>query len=235
MTQAFPPAEFTSTEFGPPEFAGTDVTIDDCWKRIGIHGDKSCPELSRHVHCRNCPAYSLAAAKLLDRDLPGRVETGHLDKMAAAVPGEQADTESVLIFRVGAEWFALSTLVLDEIIGLLPIHSLPHHRNPGLLGLVNVRGELVVCVCIAQLLVGTPASAPQGRLIVARHSGGRLAFPVDEVQHTHHHCPGDLKPVPATVARSVSNFAKGLLPWRDKIVGCLDERLVFDALNRGLA
>ena len=32
--------------------------IDDCWNRIGIHGDKSCPLLSNHIHCRNCAVYS---------------------------------------------------------------------------------------------------------------------------------------------------------------------------------
>ena len=41
--------------------------IDDCWNRIGIHGDKSCPLLSEHIHCRNCAVYSAAATRLLDR------------------------------------------------------------------------------------------------------------------------------------------------------------------------
>ena len=35
--------------------------IDDCWNRIGVHGDKSCPLLSEHIHCRNCAVYSAAA------------------------------------------------------------------------------------------------------------------------------------------------------------------------------
>ena len=46
--------------------AGLDLTladtqaIDDCWNRIGIHGDKSCPLLAEHIHCRNCSVYSLS-------------------------------------------------------------------------------------------------------------------------------------------------------------------------------
>ena len=53
--------------------AGLDLTltdtqaIDDCWNRIGIHGDKSCPLLAEHIHCRNCSVYSAAATRLLDR------------------------------------------------------------------------------------------------------------------------------------------------------------------------
>ena len=30
-------------------------TIDDCWNRIGVRGDASCPKLDDYVHCRNCP------------------------------------------------------------------------------------------------------------------------------------------------------------------------------------
>ncbi|WP_454689387.1 chemotaxis protein CheW [Achromobacter aloeverae] len=41
--------------------------IDDCWNRIGIRGDQSCPRLREHIHCRNCPIYAAAATRLLDR------------------------------------------------------------------------------------------------------------------------------------------------------------------------
>ncbi|WP_445633698.1 hypothetical protein [Nostoc sp. DSM 114161] len=32
--------------------------IESCWNVIGIEGDRSCPQLSIHAHCRNCPVYS---------------------------------------------------------------------------------------------------------------------------------------------------------------------------------
>ena len=41
--------------------------VDDCWNRIGVFGDKSCPRLERHIHCRNCEVYGAAAIALLDR------------------------------------------------------------------------------------------------------------------------------------------------------------------------
>ena len=215
------------------EFAASDATIDDCWKRIGIRGDKSCPELAEHVHCRDCPAFSLAAAALLDRDL-GDDGTALTARRPAAVPS-LGETESAAIFRVGQEWFALPTGVLDEIVGPRGIHSLPHRRNPALLGLVNVRGELVVCVSIAPLLIGVAEGATDGRLIIIRHPGGRFACPVDEIQHTHRYSPAQLQAVPATVGRSVSSLTKGLLWWRDRTVARLDEQLLFDALARSLS
>jgi chemotaxis-related protein WspD len=221
------------------EFAATAVAIDDCWKRIGSRADKSCPELTHHVRCRDCPTFSLAAAALLDRDLgedgAGPPTHGIARRSAAAPTIEQAATECAAIFRVGQEWFALPTGVLDEIVGPRDIRSLPHRRNPALLGLVNVRGELLVCVSIAPLLAGIAQGAIDGRLIIVRHPGGRIACPVDEVQHTHHYSPAQLEAVPATVGRSASSLTKGLLPWRDRMVARLDEQLLFDALARTLA
>src|SRR3954454_6216435 len=43
---------------------------DACWQNIGVYGEGSCRELQKFVHCRNCPVYSHAALRLLERPLP---------------------------------------------------------------------------------------------------------------------------------------------------------------------
>lgn len=125
------------------------LAIDDCWKRIGIHGDASCQELITHIHCRNCPVYSRATMKLLDRDL----STDYLDDWTRHIAHETKDsdlaTQSVVIFRIGVEWLALTSFIFDEVVDLRPIHSLPQRRNGVVLGLVNVRGG-AVNLCFAQ-------------------------------------------------------------------------------------
>ena len=47
----------------------------DCWRTIGIAGDKSCPELERFIHCRNCPVLAEAARTFFDRAAPA----GYID------------------------------------------------------------------------------------------------------------------------------------------------------------
>ena len=42
----------------------------DCWNRIGVTGDRSCPELNTFVHCRNCPVFAAAARAFFDRPAP---------------------------------------------------------------------------------------------------------------------------------------------------------------------
>ena len=127
--------------------------IDDCWNRIGIHGDKSCPLLAEHIHCRNCSVYSAAATRLLDR---------YRGAGAACVDGTASLAVSrkpvrLLMFRLGEEWLGLATRCLVEVSPMQAIHSLPHQRSRALLGVANVRGALVACLSLVELLGSGPA------------------------------------------------------------------------------
>ena len=212
--------------------------MNDCWNRIGVRGDASCPELAARVHCRNCPIYSAAAAaSLLERDLtPARLDEA-TDDVGRPVEAAPEGAASAIVFRVGTEWFALSPLAFDEVIEPRTIRVLPHRRGGAVLGLVSVRGELLVCLSLPRVM-GLPdagAPPPGGRLIVISHAEGRIAFPVDEVRSIHAYHVGELKALPATLARSASNFADALLPWSDRMVGRLDGARLADALNRCVA
>lgn len=210
--------------------------MNDCWNRIGVHGDASCPELTARVHCRNCPTYSAAAASLLERDLPPARLDEATDDVGRSVEAAADGAASAIIFRVGAEWFALSPLAFDEVIEPRTIRALPHRRGGAVLGLVNVRGELLVCLSLPRVMGLPDAGAPPGgRLIVISHAEGRIAFPVDEVRSIHAYHVGELKELPATVARAASNFADALFPWSDRMVGRLDGARLADALNRSVA
>ena len=218
--------------------AGRDVA--DCWNQIGVAGDGSCAQLPKVGHCRNCPVYAAAGAQLLDRVPPPdyrREWTEHFSREKnRATPGKN----SVVIFRLGAEWLALPTRSFQEVAERRRVHSLPHRRHGVVLGLINVRGELLICVSLGRLLGidrGTGADkspAIHHRLVVAEWQGNVLAFPVDEIHGIHRYHAEELKPAPATVAKANASFTFGLLAWQDQMVGCLDAELVFATLNRSL-
>lgn len=214
-----------------------EAEMNDCWSRIGVRGDASCPELATHVHCRNCPTYSAAAAKLLDRDLTAdRLDEATVE-IASYVEEAAEDADSAIVFRIGSEWFALSPLAFDEVLEPCGIRTLPHRRGGAVLGLVSVRGELLVCLSLARVM-GLPNAGeppPGGRLIVINHPEGRVAFPVEEVRSIHAYHAHELQELPATVARTASNFADGLLAWSGRMVGRLDGPRLADALNRSVA
>lgn len=184
-----------------------------------------------------------AAVRLLERDIPEESLREWTEHVAAEQKTADVGTKSIVIFRLGTEWFALSTAVFQEVAEGGTIHRVPHRRTGILNGLVNVRGDLLLCIALDALLglqaaqEGNPAREAKrtGRLMVCSREGERFAFPVSEVAGTHRYFPKSLKEVPATLAKATATFTTGVLPWEDKTVGCLDDQLLFFAVNRGLA
>jgi len=220
---------------------GDAASVRDCWNQIGVMGDSSCGKLAEVAHCRNCPVYSTARAQLLDRQLPPDYRLEWTQRFSQSKPPLTTEKISVVVFRIAGEWLALSTQTFHEVTARRPIHSLPHRRNSVVLGLVNFRGELVICVSLARLLGiaqerGSEKSRQTGGwLMITEQEEGFLAFPVDEILGIHRHAPDELKALPATVANSGSNFTHGILSWQNHTVGCLDEDRLFSALNGSLA
>jgi chemotaxis-related protein WspD len=216
--------------------------VKDCWNKIGVGGDRSCSELREHIHCRNCPVYSAGAAELLDGDAPAGYLADWTSHFAQRNEAEGIETRSIMIFRIGLEWLALPTSVVMEVANLLPVHSLPHRQSGVVLGLANIRGELLICVSLGQV-VGVETSAETSRdrrravyrrLLVIRRDDVRVVCPVDEVHGVHHVHLRELKDVPATVSKATVTYSTALLSWRERSVGILDDQLVFYSLKRGL-
>jgi chemotaxis-related protein WspD len=132
--------------------ANLSAIEQDCWNKIGVMGDRSCPELREHVHCRNCPVYSSAGQKLFEREPP----PGHLAQWTERLAELETVTDlggiSTLVFRLGSEWLALEINVLVEVTDVRTIHTIPHRSNEILAGMVNIRGELELCVSLGGLL-----------------------------------------------------------------------------------
>lgn len=208
----------------------------DCWKRTGTWGDRSCDKLETQVHCRNCDVYSAGAARLLDAEIDAHELARRAEHYAAPKIAERAGTTGVMIFRLGDEWLALPSSVWREVATPRPIHSLPHRRDEIVHGVVNIRGELLVCVSLGAALGvsgATPATAP--RLAVVQRGGERFVFPADQIAGLHNYDPSALAPVPATLARAQAVCTRGMIRWENRAVGLLDDERVFQTLNRSLA
>ena len=230
-------AGFSATEL-PAE---QDREIYACWNKIGVYGDSTCIELPHFVHCRNCPVYSRAGIRLLNRELPPDYRREWTEHFAREKKTGKPGKVSALLFRIGGEWLALPTQAFQEVAERRLIHSLPHRRQATVLGLANVRGELVVCVSLSRVLGVEEVSSRQpqrmiyDRLLVINWDGQRLAFPVEEVHGIHRFEPQQLRPAPATVSKSSGTFTRGILHWQHRAIGFLDAELLFSTLNRNLS
>lgn len=218
-----------------------EIEITDCWNRIGVWGHEQarCPKLQEVIHCQNCRIYSDAGRNLLDRP----VADEYIDEWTETLGREkQRDLEtsaSVLAFRLGNEWFGLPTATVCEITEMRTIHSIPHSTSPALKGMINIRGELQLCVSLGNLF-GLEKSDMEPdvqrkvheRIIVAELDSARYVFPVSEVSNIFHYHADHLQETPATVGKKASTFITGILRTQDRNVGCLDADLLFHALKR---
>ncbi|MDR2317451.1 MULTISPECIES: chemotaxis protein CheW [Pseudomonas] len=211
--------------------AEDDAHIDDCWNRIGVHGDKQCPLLARHVHCRNCDVYAAAATRLLDRYA---LMQDH--QAAAAQPVEENTGRSMLLFRLGEEWLALATASLAEIAPLQAVHSLPHQRSRVLQGVANVRGALVPCLSLADLLGVQAGTAEQRsgrampRMLILAAEGGPVVMAVEEIDGIHR-----LDPLLLGSGQDATRFTAAVLQWRGRSVRVLDDQHLLSAVQRSLS
>jgi chemotaxis-related protein WspD len=214
--------------------------VDACWSRIGVQGDGTCAELQKFIRCQNCPTYAKVGVLLLDRAPPPeyRREQKEYFEHRRQIPAPRR--HSAVIFRLVSEWFALPTQAFQEVAERRLVHSLPHRQHGVVLGLVNVRGELLVCVSLGHLL-GLPGRptvealrSDHQRLLVADWTGNRVVFPVDEVCGIHRFDPQRLQDAPVTLAKSNQTFTRGILHWEEKTVGFLDPNRLFRVLDRSL-
>ena len=214
--------------------------VDDCWSRIGVRGDVSCPELTRHVHCHNCPVHAAAALVLLDQEPPAGTGAGWTAHFAEPLPAPATGTVALVVFRVGARWLAVPTATVAEVAPERTIHTLPQRRHGAVLGVVNVHGALRVCLSLARVLRldATMAEAPprafeRARMLILSHGEIRAACPVDEVSGIHRVVPSALSDAPA-VAAAGGPCATRVWSWNGHVVGVLDEALLGEALHRSL-
>jgi chemotaxis-related protein WspD len=219
------------------------VTFDDCWNRIGVRGDSSCERLVEYVRCLNCPVFETAAAKLLERPIPS-VDLSQHDLRAPVQTQQnvQGASESFLVFRIGDEWLALPTPIFKRIVQTRPIHTLPHRQHRAVLGVVNVQGELLVCLSLAHLLGFEADAAARDdrarhdlpRLLVVSRAEEHAVFPVDQVDGVHRIATASFCLPPATLSQAAAAHTRAVAPWRGMSVGLLDADALFDTLNRSL-
>jgi chemotaxis-related protein WspD len=214
-----------------------------CWKQIGVFGDFSCPKLPGLVHCRNCFEYNKAGRSLLDREVPPEFLDEATKSLAEAKETEVPDTVSLIVFRTNNEWLALRTVCMQETTNARPIHRVPFRTNNIFQGIVNIHGELLLCVSLADLIemeskneddAQSDAGAVYSRMLVISKDGERYVFPVDEVLGVRRISLSDLQGPAATMTKSPSNVVAGIFNLSERKIGLLDEDKLISALKRSL-
>ena len=221
------------------------VVLEDCWNRIGVWSPTaaSCETLQRVTHCRNCEHYTAAGRSILDRPMPEgyQEEWSRIYGRKKTLQGQH--THAVVIFRLGDDWLSLPSSLVREITAVKPIHSLPHRGRGLVRGLVNIRGELRICVSLGNLLglhQGEITSKDLGydvfaRMILIDRDDDQFVFPVTEVHGTHRFAGNELHGVPSTIGKAKATYTRHILTWKERNVACLDDELLLYTLKKDLS
>lgn len=210
--------------------------IGDCWNRIGVFGDESCPELAEVHHCHNCFVYSSAGRVLLERRPPEGYRR-EWTRRAAEIPERgPSKTRAHMIFDLEDAKFALPVECLSEAAESGPIHSVPRAKSPYLLGLINIRGELLLAVDLKPLLniVAAPRAAAKNgtdRVLVLECGESKWAAPVDGTGGIVRFAPGQWRAAPATAEKAPGALAAGIMHCSSGDVTVLDPGRLFQKLG----
>lgn len=215
----------------------SSIKINDCWNTIGVwrSGTQKCEKLDDVTHCYNCSVYADAGRSLLNRPAPDGYGDEWADVLATEKKAKSKDSVSAVVFRLGSEWLALPVNMINEITLLRNIYDIPHNKNKKIRGMVNIRGELIVCMSLGYLLgVDKPdedlinEEHSINRLIMIREKNGYVVFPVSEIDGIMYYDPEKIVAAPDTIRNSNLNFIHGVASFNDKNIGCIDHKILID-------
>jgi len=187
----------------------TSPHITNCWNTIGVwsRSRRKCEKLEEYVHCRNCPVFLKGGHSVFERVAPPGYLSQWRKEISEKEVFDSSRNNSVLIFRVGHEWFALPAAVLDEIATERTVHRIPRNMNYFISGIVNINGEIKICYSLSELLgLSNVVNATNKedkhkpkRLVVIGLDEKDYVFLVDEVKGLYLYGDSDLLPVPSTL------------------------------------
>jgi len=127
------------------------------------------------------PEFASAVSSKLSRYLEtagDRREVAEKEKVA-----DPADRRELLTFTMAGEQYAVDIERVVEIITPRPVTRVPN-ADPSVVGILSLRGTIVVVVDVRELLGHAPAGAPNAdtRIIIVQREGENAGFFVDSVQ-----------------------------------------------------
>jgi chemotaxis signal transduction protein len=125
-------------------------------------------------------------------------------------------------FKVAAESYAVPVANVLEITDVGEVAAVPGAR-PDILGVRNLRGEILPVIDLAAFL-GITGTVPPRRLLVAESGGVKAGFAIDEVS--------DVGELPDPAQDGESDFLLGTMLHDGELIGVIDVPRVFDSIRQ---
>ncbi|MFP3870977.1 MAG: chemotaxis protein CheW [Syntrophobacteria bacterium] len=156
---------------------------------------------------------------------PGRKILEQLPRhLESQLPQETAgpDQQQYLSFRLNNEWYALGVQYLGEVLAPPKITKVPS-VPPHIVGVMNLRGEILSVIDLKRLFGLTQGGATQEQaIVVVEHGQIRTGFLVDAIGDLVSFAPEEFNKEPAVVREGQRDVFEGTAPWGESVVSIVD-------------
>lgn len=177
----------------------------------------------------------LAADRLLREDVTASLlaDEGNDSAMAASTDHAPAAGEQFVLFRIGADDFALPVAAVEEVAPL-PDRMARLPKAPAFVaGVINLRGEVIPVIDQAARFGAAASRSARRRIIVTQIDDLRAGFVVDEVSEVMRLGQADLRPAPDLGHDETRVFERiANLPEQDRIVLIVSPRELLSRMER---
>ena len=208
-----------------------------CWREIGVYGNRSCQRLKDFVHCRNCPVFAGAARESLGRANSTPVEAPLVQWVPKLLDRRAQTRKSVLVFKLGHEWLGLDSQVVLEVSENRQARRIAHRANGLIEGMVNIRGELRLCLSLLGVLnvdAAAPLSGERSRLVMIRDETTVWVFRAGHVKGVIGYSPAQLNAPPARLGESLKQHVEGILRVEEMTISVLSNAPLFASFKQAV-
>ncbi len=213
---------------------------EKCWDSIGVFGAGICELLDDYHHCKNCPIYALGGRHLLEREISPEMIHEWTSIISLPKEHESVDKTSLVIFRIADEWLGINTNIFQEAVVNKFVHFVPSRTNDYLHGIINVNGELLMCISFAKL-INLPAVMTESvnskekvfrNILIIFDKNYRFAFPADEFFGVASLSREEMTKPPLTVSKADNTISSSLIIHNGKTIVLIDDKKMFSLINR---
>lgn len=135
----------------------------------------------------------------------------------------------VATFYLGTDLFALEALKVQEIVRFHKMTPVPHAPDY-VLGLINLRGQIVTAIDLRHRLTGESANVTEESMnLILKNDDGVCSVVVDDIGDVLEVGAGQLEPPPETMSPMMRAYVQNICKLDRQLLNILDPEKIISA------